>query len=246
MTDRGERPVVPWELPETGLQPTLQDPDVQPTIRDVVDATYVPTALDAHWTSTEPAPAPTPDPEPAPAPTPDPEPEPAPESEVLHFGPGVPPLGLTDTAVDVWRGTGKHMSRKASRGRPHWLRRYGLAAAVLVVGLAWLLWQRQTGDLRITEVTAQTSSVLGCDGTAEVVAVVHTNGAAGAFTYEWNRSDGTSSGPREERLGKGQEETRLRLLWTFRGKGTSKATAWLVIKSPSRHTASASFSYTCR
>lgn len=226
MTDRGERPVVPWELPESGLQPTLQDPDVQPTIRDVVDATYVPTALDTHWTSTEPAPAP--------------------ESEVLHFGPGVPPLGLTDTAVDVWHGTGKRMSRKTPRRRPRGLRRYGLAAAVLVSVLAWLLWQRQTGDLRITQVTAQTSSVLGCDGTAEVVAVVHTNGSAGAFTYEWNRSDGTSSGPREERLGKGQEETRLRLLWTFHGKGTSKATAWLVIKSPSRHTASASFAYTCR
>ncbi|GAA4322266.1 hypothetical protein GCM10023086_47390 [Streptomyces venetus] len=242
MTDHGERPVVPWELPEPGLQPTLQDPDVQPTIRDVVDATYVPTALDAHWTSTEPEP----EPEREPAPEPEPEPKPAPESEVLHFGPGVPPLGLTDTAVDVWRGTGERGSRNAPHGRPRRLRRYGLAAAVLVVVLAWLLWQRQTGDLRITQVTAQTGSVLGCDGTAEVVAVVSTNGAAGAFTYEWNRSDGTSSGPREERLGKGQEETRLRLLWTFHGKGTSKATAWLVITSPSRHTASASFAYTCR
>ncbi|PPS70876.1 MULTISPECIES: hypothetical protein [Streptomyces] len=226
MTDRGERPVVPWESREPDLQPTLQDPDVQPTIRDVVDATYVPTALDAHWTSTEP--------------------EPAPESEVLHFGPGVPPLGLTDTAVDVWDSTGKRVSRKTPRRRPQGLRRYGLAAAVLLIVLAWSLWQRQTGDLRITQVTAQASSVLGCDGTAEVVAVVHTNGSAGAFTYEWNRSDGTSSGPREGRLGKGQEETRLRLLWTFYGKGTNQATAWLVIKSPSRHTASASFAYTCR
>ncbi|MFB6849498.1 hypothetical protein ACFCXS_32210 [Streptomyces sp. NPDC056373] len=226
MTDRGERPVVPWDSGEPGLQPTLQDPDVQPTIRDVVDATYVPTALDAHWTSTEPASAP--------------------ESEVLHFGPGVPPLGLTDTAVDVWDSTGKRVSRRTPRRRSQGLRRYGLAAAVLVIVLAWLLWQRQTGDLRITQVTARASSVLGCDGTAEVVAVVHTDGSAGAFTYEWNRSDGTSSGPREERLGKGQEETRLRLLWTFHGKGTNQATAWLVIKSPSRHTASASFAYTCR
>lgn len=222
--DRGERPVVPWELTDPDLGPTLQDPDVQPTIRDVDDATYVPTVLDAHWTSAEPAP----------------------ESDVLHFGPGVPPLGLTDTAVDVWRGTPKRKGRQEPRGRLHWLGRYRLAAAVLAIVLAWLLWQRQTADLRIAQVTAQTSSVLGCDGTAEVVAVVKTNGAAGAFTYEWNRSDGTSSGPREERLGRGQDETRLRLQWTFHGKGTSKATARLVIESPSRHTASASFAYTCR
>ncbi|MFF7754464.1 hypothetical protein ACFZCP_35700 [Streptomyces sp. NPDC007971] len=232
MTDRGERPVVPWELPDPDLQPTLQDPDVQPTIRDVDDATYVPTVLDAHWTSTEPST--------------EPGTEPAPESDVVHFGPGVPPLGLTDTAVDVWRGTAKSRSRKEPRGRLHWLRRYRLATAVLAIVLALLFWQRQTEDLRITRVAARTSSVLGCDGTAQVVAVVSTNGAAGAFTYEWNRSDGTSSGPREERLVRGQDETRLRLLWTFHGKGTSTATARLVIESPSRHTASASFRYTCR
>jgi hypothetical protein len=227
MTDRGERPAVPWESPDPGLESTLQDPDVQPTIRDVGDAaTYVPTVLDAHWTSAEP--------------------EPAPESGVLHFGPGVPPLGLTDTAVDVWRGTAERTTRQAPRGRLHWLRRYRLAAVVLAIVLAWLFWQRQTADLRIIQVTARTSSVLECDGTAEVVAVVKSNGAAGAFTYEWNRSDGTSSGPREERLARGQDETRLRLLWTFHGKGTSKATAQLVIKSPGRHTASASFAYTCR
>ncbi|GHD28269.1 hypothetical protein GCM10010313_68820 [Streptomyces violarus] len=224
MTDHGERPVVPWDLPDPGLEPTLQDPDVQPTIRDVDDATYVPTVLEAHWTGTEPAP----------------------ESEVLHFGPGVPPLGLTDTAVDLWRGTAKPESRQKRRGRVHRLRRYRLAGAVLAIVLAWLFWQRQTADLRVTQVTVQTSSVVECDGTAEVVAVVKTNGAAGALTYEWNRSDGTSSGPREERLGRGQDETRLRLLWTFHGKGTSKATARLVIESPSRHTASASFAYICR
>ncbi|MET9679164.1 hypothetical protein [Streptomyces coeruleorubidus] len=227
MTDRGERPVVPWELPDPGLEPTLQDPDVQPTIRDVDDATYVPTVLDAHWTNWTSA-------------------EPAPESEVLRFGPGVPHLGLTDTAVDVWLGRDKRKSRQEPRSRLHRLRRYRLAAAVLAIVLAWLFWQRQTTDLRITRVTVQTSGVLGCDGTAEVVAVVTTNGAAGAFTYEWRRSDGTSSGPREERLVRGQDEMRLRLLWTFHGKGTSKATARLVIESPSRHTASASFAYTCR
>jgi hypothetical protein len=231
MTDHGERPVVPWESPDPGPEPTWQDPDVQPTIRDVDDDAYVPTVLGADWT--------------IPEPEPEPEPQPAPDSEVRHFGPGVPPLGLTDTAVGVWRGTEK--SKKDSRGRwLHRLRRYRLAAAVVAVVLVWLFWQRQTADLRITQVTARTSGVLGCDGTAEVVAVVNTNGAAGSFTYEWNRSDGTSSGPREARLGRGQDETRLRLLWTFHGKGTSKAAARLVIESPGRHTASAAFTYTCR
>lgn len=224
MTDRGEHPVVPWGVPDPGLEPTMQDPDAQPTIRDVDDDTCVPTALDAHWTSVEPAP----------------------ESEVLHFGPGVPPLGLTDTAVDVWHGTGKRKSRQEPRSRLRRLRGYRLAVTVLAIVLAWSFWQRQTAELRITQVTVHTSGVLGCDGTAEVVAVVNTNGAAGAFIYEWRRSDGASSGPREERLARGQDETRLRLLWTFHGKGASKATARLVIASPGRHTASASFAYSCR
>ncbi|MFI9255240.1 hypothetical protein [Streptomyces sp. NPDC053069] len=224
------------------MKPTLQDPDVQQTIRDVDDATYVPTVLDAHWSSAEPEPEPEPEFESAP----EPKPKPAPESDVLHFGPGVPPLGLTDTAVDVWHRPAKHRSPQEARGLLHRLRRYRLAAAVLAIVLAWLFWQRHTADLRITQVTARTGSVLGCGGTAEVVAVVRTNGAAGTFTYEWNRSDGTSSGPREERLARGEDETSLRLLWTFHGRGTGKATARLVIESPGRHTASASFAYTCR
>ncbi|MCW7946475.1 hypothetical protein AAW14_31935 [Streptomyces hygroscopicus] len=200
--------------------------DPGPQWRNADDDAYIATALDAHWSSST-------------------ESSSTPEPGVVRFGPGVPPLGVGDTAAEVWHGTRPGRPQGERRRRPHGLRRYRLAAAVLVVVVLCLLWQRYTPDMRITEVMARTDTVLTCDRTAEVVAVVSTNGQPGSITYRWNRSDGTSSGPLEERLGKGQHEARLRLLWTFHGKGSDNATAQLVITSPSSHTVSASFTYTC-
>ncbi|MGW5656705.1 hypothetical protein [Streptomyces humi] len=229
MADREDRSEPQWRCPDPGVRPTLPDPDLQPTIRQLDDATtYVPTVLDARWTSTTPGP----------------------EPDVLRFGPGVPPLGAPDTAADAWRDPSRQPPEQP-RGRLRRLGRYRLAAVVLAVVLAWWLWPRQPAELRVTGVTARTDAVPGCDAAAEVVAVVRTNGAAGTLTYEWDRyewdrSDRTSSGPLTERLGKGQHETRLRLSWTFHGRGSRHATARLVVRSPGSHTVSASFTYTCR
>jgi hypothetical protein len=129
--------------------------------------------------------------------------------------------------------------------RLRWLRRYRLAGVVLGLAALYVFWPRHTADLRVTGETAHTAPVLGCDWTAELVAVVSTNGESGTIIYQWNRSDGASSAPLEERLGEGQRETRLRLLWTFHGVGTNKATAKLIITSPARHIVSASFTYRC-
>ncbi|WP_236238799.1 hypothetical protein [Streptomyces sp. CC228A] len=49
-----------------------------------------------------------------------------------------------------------------------------------------------------------------------------------------------------ERLRRGQREARLHLLWSFTGQGTHRARAELEVLSPSRHTASVTFTYACR
>ena len=77
----------------------------------------------------------------------------------------------------------------------------------------------------------------GCDGTADVVGVVKTNGRPGTVTYRWVRSDGTTSGLLREKLTRGQKQARLHLLWTFHGRGEYRAAAELRIVSPSAHTA---------
>ncbi|QKV90719.1 hypothetical protein HUT19_02265 [Streptomyces sp. NA02950] len=260
MTDGVEESGLPWHLPDPELHPTVPDPDLQPTVPDpdlqetvrihppaqggnVDDDAYCATALDTAWSSsqsgatevqTESMPPPI-----GATPT-------AHESGVFRFGPGVPPSGVGGTAAEVWHGAVPGADHSKRHGRLRWLRRYRLAAAVLTAVLIYLLWPRDTPDMRITKVTAHTNATLTCDQTAEVVAVVGTNGQPGTVTYRWNRSDGTSSGPLEERFGKGQHEARLRLLWTFHGRGTDDAKAQLLITSPAPRTVSVSFTYTCR
>lgn len=156
-----------------------------------------------------------------------------PPDGVLRFGPGVParaPAGPPPRP------------RRRRRG----LRRYALAAAVLLAVLGYLAWQRLGPPLAVESVTVESDAGgPGCDGTADVVGVVSTNGSPGTLRYRWVRSDGTESGTLEEKLTRGQREARLHLLWTFRGKGSHEARAELRITAPERHTAATQFSYSC-
>jgi hypothetical protein len=174
------------------------------------------------------------------------------EGDVLRFGPGVTGRGSrvgSGTTTAIWHGTlPGHDNRAAVCGkRRSGLRRYTLAAVVLLAVVAFLLWQRLGPALSVESVAVRTDPRgPGCDGTADVVGVVRTNGRAGAIDYRWLRSDGTASGPLRERVTRGQREARLHLLWTFRGRGTHQARAELEITSPGAHTGSVRFPYDCR
>jgi hypothetical protein len=174
------------------------------------------------------------------------------EGEVLRFGPGVPGSARTangTTAADIWHGTlpgQPHDPRHSGKRQRGGLRRYALAAAVLIAVIAFLLWQRLGPGLAVESVTVQTDPRgPACDDTADVTGVVVTNGEPGTIEYRWLRSDGTASGTLRERLTTGQREARLHLLWTFRGRGTHEARAELRILAPGTRTASARFTYTC-
>ncbi|MEV6400983.1 hypothetical protein AB0M39_40450 [Streptomyces sp. NPDC051907] len=179
------------------------------------------------------------------------------EGEVLRFGPGVTAVvqrrqresGST-TAVEVWHGAslgGQIAEPPPPRERRRrGLGRYALAATVLLAVLGYLVWERYGQSLDVRGVSASTTAEgPGCDGTADVVGVVETDGHAGDVAYRWVRSDGTRSELLREKVTRGQRQARLHLLWTFHGRGEYQAVAELQIVSPSRHTAVARFAYRC-
>ncbi|MFK4687157.1 hypothetical protein [Streptomyces pristinaespiralis] len=197
---------------------------------------YSATALGSHWFE-----------RPGPGPVPD-----RVEGDVVRFGPGVTAFvrerGSGATAAGVWHGTlaGQPGDDRGPRGRRRGLRRYALAAAVLLAVLGLLAWQRYGPGVAVRDVAVRTSpDGPGCGGTADVVGLVRTDGRPGTLTYRWVRSDGTDSGLLRERVVRGQKQARLNLLWTFEGRGEYRAGAELRILSPSRHSAAARFTYRC-
>lgn len=189
------------------------------------DDDYSATVLGSHWFSGPPV---------APEVAPD-----RVEGSVLRFGPGV-----TAALPAPFPVTGTAPPARSRRGAG--LRRYTLAAVVLLAVLAYLGWQRFGPALEVRDVAVTTGPEgPACDAAADVVAVVRTNGRPGTLTYRWLRSDGTRSEQLTERVPRGQREARLHLLWTFRGAGTYPARAELELLSPPRRTAAVEFTYRC-
>ncbi|MFE0652049.1 hypothetical protein ACFVZH_26060 [Streptomyces sp. NPDC059534] len=172
------------------------------------------------------------------------------DGDVLRFGPGVTAVAArraenTPTAAEIWHGT-LPGAPPPPAPRRRWPLRYVPAVLVLVAVLVYLAW-REYGPqvaVRTVAVTAP-GQALGCDGTANVVGVVRTDGRPGTLTYHWERSDGTHSAPLRETVARGQREARLHLLWTFHGPGSHRAVARLVVTSPTPHTAEGTFTYSC-
>ncbi|MFB8754264.1 hypothetical protein [Streptomyces nigra] len=197
------------------------------------DTGYSATVLGSHWIQ-----RPGPDADGtlvAPAPRPD-----RVEGTVLRFGPGV-------TAAVVQR---THRTLPAlppvPAPAPRRLRRHALPVLVLLCVLAFLAWQRlgPSVQVRSVAVTAR-PAVLPCDGTADVVALVGTDGRPGTLTYRWTRSDGTASKVLREVVARDQRQARLTLRWTFEGQGRRTARAQVEILSPAHLTADARFTYDC-
>ncbi|MER5836186.1 hypothetical protein ABT116_36550 [Streptomyces sp. NPDC002130] len=162
------------------------------------------------------------------------------EGSVLRFGPGV-------TAAVQHR---THRTLPAvplpPAPRQRRLRRHVLPALVVLCVLAFLAWQRLGPPLAVSKVTVTARPTsLGCDGTADLVALVTTNGRPGTLSYRWIRSDGTASGVLKEELARGQRQARLHLRWTFQGTGHRTARAELRILSGTPRTAGAGFTYDC-
>ncbi|MFD0267258.1 hypothetical protein ACFVGY_11755 [Streptomyces sp. NPDC127106] len=191
------------------------------------DDEYSATVLGSHWVSGPPAARP----------------EVAPdrvEGSVLRFGPGVTAAAMAPFPVVP------HPSPAPAPRPGGGLRRYALAGAVLAAVLGYLCWQQYGPGVAVRDVAVTTDQAgPACGSTADVVAVVRTNGRPGTLEYRWIRSDGTRSERMTERVARGQEEARLHLLWTFEGMGNYPARAQLELLEPTRRTAAVEFAYRC-
>ncbi|MEU3947548.1 hypothetical protein [Streptomyces sp. NPDC029526] len=185
------------------------------------------------------------------APPADGAPEPSPpvppdrvEGTVLRFGPGVAGARAHRSyGAPVVPAAPAPSAPPMRRG----VRRHTLPAVVLLCVLAFLAWQRLGPDLAVrgVAVTARPATVR-CEGTADLVATVTTNGRPGVLTYRWTRSDGTSSGVLREELPRGRTRARLHLLWTFEGRGRHEGHAELRLLTPVERTARVDVTYDCR
>ncbi|ELP69390.1 hypothetical protein ACKI1I_01605 [Streptomyces turgidiscabies] len=202
---------------------------IGPPPTDPTDATDETDATDA---TEKPPTSPTP---PAPPTLPD-----RVEGTVLRFGPGV-----TAAVANRTHSTPPVVPPPSGPPRRR-LRRHALPALVLIIVIAFLAWQRLGPSIaaRSVEVVAR-PTVLGCDATADIAALVTTNGRPGTLSYRWTRSDGTASGVLREEMVRGQKHASLHLLWTFQGKGHYTAQAELRLLSPTRRTVTTHFTYDC-
>ncbi|QOV36884.1 hypothetical protein IM697_44290 [Streptomyces ferrugineus] len=207
------------------------------------DAEYSATVLASHWIQ-RPVPDGTLVERPADAGTGPPPPTPPDriEGTVLRFGPGV-----TAAVAHRTHRTLPAVPPPPPAPRRRRLRGHALPALVLLCVLAFLAWQRLGPSVAVSTVTVTARpTALGCDGTADVVALVTTDGRPGTLSYRWIRSDGTTSGVLSEVLARGQTQARLHLLWTFQGKGHHTARAELRLLSATPRSATAHFTYDCR
>ena len=163
-------------------------------------------------------------------------------------GPPVPPgapgtPGRASGALPGWPAPPRR------RPRPRWR---GALASLLTVAIAagvWAyVWERSHAKLAVTSVTikaADETVAVGCNGTADIIGTIHTNGRGGPISYEW-----VSDPSQKPRVLTAQDQTgsasvQVRLAWKFHGKGTGSAVATLEVLTPDAAKTSIIFPYSC-
>jgi hypothetical protein len=133
--------------------------------------------------------------------------------------------------------------------RPRRRRWAGVLSTLLTIAIAagvWVyVWERAHAKLAITyvAVTAANPSV-GCDGTANIVGTISTNGRGGPIEYEWIGPDADPQVQTTEDAS-GSDTVRVLQKWVFHNKGTGKSVAQLRVLKPGQAEASITFPYKC-
>ena len=132
------------------------------------------------------------------------------------------------------------------RGRPVWRGVVStLITAAIVAGVGVYLWEREHQALKVTgvSVTAANQSV-GCDGTADIIGTISTNGHGGTVSYQWVENE-VAQPPLVADDASGSDQVQVPLKWAFHGKGTGQAVAELRVLNPQQTEVSITFPYSC-
>jgi serine/threonine protein kinase len=120
-----------------------------------------------------------------------------------------------------------------------------LITAAIVAGVGVYLWERAHQTLKITGVTVMpTSQSVGCDGTADIIGTISTNGHGGSISYQWVRG-AEADPPIVVDDASGSNTVQVTLKWAFHGKGTGRAVAELRVLDPQQDESSITFPYSC-
>jgi serine/threonine protein kinase len=117
--------------------------------------------------------------------------------------------------------------------------------AAIVAGVGAYLWERTHQTLKVTSVrvTAANESV-GCNGTADIIGTISTNGHGGTIGYQWVE-DGVAKSSLVADDASGSGTVQVNLKWAFHGKGIGQAVAELRVLNPQQDEASITFPYSC-
>jgi hypothetical protein len=120
-----------------------------------------------------------------------------------------------------------------------------LITAAIVAGVGVYLWERDHQTLKITNVKVDAANQsVGCDGTADIIGTIYTNGHGGRISYEWVRGV-QADAPLVADDASGSNTVQVTLQWAFHGKGTGSAVAELRVLGPQQDEASITFPYSC-
>ncbi|MEU7941564.1 hypothetical protein [Microbispora bryophytorum] len=175
---------------------------------------------------------------------------------MMRFGPGVP---TETTAAQIWRAgqthdavTAAHTGGPAPRRRRRRTTAWAGTLLLAILIAAVILWLRQApgAPLAVSDVDVKApKKTVHCDGRADFVGVVTTNGEAGTLRYLWIRSDNREPLEQEQQVSSGDTSVDLPLHWKVTGPGSFKGTATLRVLSPTTTGKpiqdKASFTYKC-
>jgi hypothetical protein len=117
--------------------------------------------------------------------------------------------------------------------------------AAVVAGVGAYLWEREHQTFKVTDVrVTPASQSVGCDGTADIIGTISTNGHGGTIGYQWVEG-GVAQSPLVVDDASGSNTVQVTLDWAFHGKGTGKAVAELRVLNPQQDEASITFPYSC-
>jgi serine/threonine protein kinase len=143
-------------------------------------------------------------------------------------------------------GTPNWPTAPRRRPRPRWRGVVStLITAAIVAGAGAYVWVRTHQTLKITfvEVTAA-NKMVGCEGTADIIGTIITNGHGGPISYQWILGKVTDP-PLVADDASGSTTVRIPLKWAFHGKGTGEAVAEFRVLQPQHAEASITVPYSC-